>query len=149
MTRQGFSITRFHFLPPERVSRYPKERALWHETPEEVKAGLKQARERARLFRWVRRQMARKLTPRERRCVELYFLENLTFREAAERTGTNASSVYRAVRRSLRKLRLAAQQGRPPISRASASKKKYNRCFQPVSASTEMRDSERVKRTNR
>jgi len=83
----------------------------WHETAEEVEAGLQWAGERARLLRRVRKVMRRRLTPLQRRYVELYFFGGLTYRQVGDLTGTNVSSVHRGVRRSLRKLRQAVQDG--------------------------------------
>ena len=92
-------------MGPEAVRLFQTERGAWFETPEEIEAGLEWGKQKAELLQWVRRQMGRHLTVRERRCIELYFFEGLTYREAGEKTGTNASSVYRAVARSLRKIR--------------------------------------------
>lgn len=88
------------------------EDAPWHESRDDRERGLRWGREKARLLKWVRNQMGRRLTPTERRCVELHYFEGLTFREAARHTGTQPSSVCRAVQRSIRKLRqAAAEQG--------------------------------------
>lgn len=90
------------------MGRFTNERSPWYESPEDIEAGLERAKERAKLLRWVRIQMSRRLTKRERRCIELYFFKGMTFREAAEATQTTPSSIHRAVRRSLLKLRHAA-----------------------------------------
>ena len=81
---------------------------MWYESQEDVEAGLRLGEEKAELMKWVRRQMGRRLTIRERRCIELYYFEGLTFREVGDRTGTNASSVFRAIKRAVRKLHTAA-----------------------------------------
>lgn len=98
-------------MDPAVLRLFETERGAWFESPEEVEAGLEWGREKAALLGWVRRQMGRHLTARERRCVELYFFQGLTYREVGSATGTNASSAYRAVARSLRKLRVQARQG--------------------------------------
>jgi RNA polymerase sigma factor (sigma-70 family) len=95
-------------LSPRAVRRIRVTQNPWYETPEEVAAGLAWGREKARLLRWVRKRMGERLTLRERRCIELYFFQGMTYREAAVKTGVNASSVHRAVQRGLRKLRAAA-----------------------------------------
>ncbi len=82
----------------------------WYETPDEVAAGLDWGRRRALLMRWVRRHMARRLTQRERRCIELYYLFGLNHRQVGAATGTAGSSACRAIARGLRKLRLAAEE---------------------------------------
>ena len=84
----------------------------WYETEAEIEAGLEWGRQKPRLLRWVRRQMGRRLTSRERRCLELYFFRNMTYQQVAAATGTDPSSAYRAVARSLRKLRRAAARER-------------------------------------
>jgi len=90
----------------------------WHESPEELRRAIARARERERLVNWVRSQMLLRLSPVERRCIELYYFEDLNYREAAERLGVNVTSVYRGVERGLRKLRKAAQTHPPRRVRA-------------------------------
>ncbi|HOE66571.1 MAG TPA: hypothetical protein PLO62_08585, partial [Candidatus Hydrogenedentes bacterium] len=59
------------------LSKIDRTRGAWYETEEEIAAGVKWGREKARLLRWVRSQMTMRLTLRERRCVELYYFEGL------------------------------------------------------------------------
>ncbi len=87
--------------------------SAWHETPAQQRRRWAHAQERARLLRWVRVQMARRLSARERHCIELYYFEGLTYKEIGQHTGTNASSAFRAVARALAKLRLAAAEDGP------------------------------------
>jgi RNA polymerase sigma factor (sigma-70 family) len=94
------------------LKRVGANRSFWYETEEEIEAGLEWGRQKDRLLRWVRRQMARRLSKRERRCVEMYFFKGMTYLEVANATGTDASSAHRAVARSLRKLRSAARRAR-------------------------------------
>lgn len=98
-------------MAPHQMRVFANERAAWHETPEEVEAGLAWGREKARLLHWVEKEMGGRLTARERRCIEMCFFEGLSYREAGAATGTNASSVCRAIQRSMRKLRQAAKEG--------------------------------------
>ena len=97
---------------PASLERMPEKRGLWYETPEEVAAGLAWGQRKAELLRWVRRQMGRRLTERERRCIELYFFEGLDYRGVASQSGLSVSSAHRNVKRALRKLRQAARQVR-------------------------------------
>jgi RNA polymerase sigma factor (sigma-70 family) len=97
-------------MDPAVLNRFNRMRHAWYETPEEVKAGLAWGKRKAELMRWVRRQIGRRLTECERRCIELYYFEGMSFRQAAAATDTNVSSVHRAVARALRKLRQAAQE---------------------------------------
>ena len=87
-------------------------RGMWYESPEEVAKGLEWGRRKAVLLRWVRRQMGRRLTARERNCLELYFFCGMTLLEVGEATRTSKAAACRAVARSLRKLRAAAHRSR-------------------------------------
>ncbi|MCC6490551.1 MAG: hypothetical protein IT364_23905 [Candidatus Hydrogenedentes bacterium] len=110
-------------MGPEALHLFENSRGAWFETPEEIEAGLEWGKRKAELLAWVRRQMGRRLTQRERRCMELYFFEGLTYREAGEKTGTNASSVHRAVTRSLRKICAQLEEkgpGRSPKTKRSS-----------------------------
>ncbi len=88
----------------------PEHRGAWYETPAEIEQQLEWGKRKAELMRWVRRQMERRLTPRERRCLELYYFENLNYEQVGRATNTHCSCAWRAVRRALDKLRAAAQQ---------------------------------------
>ncbi|HIJ74466.1 MAG TPA: sigma-70 family RNA polymerase sigma factor [Candidatus Hydrogenedentes bacterium] len=103
-------------LSPEIMKGFDTTRSLWYETQEEIEAGLAWREGKAALLRWLCRQMRRRLTLRERRCLELYFFKNMNYREVAAVTGTNPSSVLRGVQRAMRKLRQAAAES-PPRSR--------------------------------
>ncbi len=100
-------------IDPRWLERVENSRGAWYETSEEIESGLAWGHKKAALLRWVRRQMGRRLTRRERRCIELYYFRGKTFREAGSITKTNASSVHRAVARGVRKLRMAAQEECP------------------------------------
>lgn len=89
-------------------------RTPWYEDEETIRRGLEWGRKKARILRWVESQMLLRLTPIERRCIELYYFQALNYREAASVLEVNPSSVYRAVRRGIRKLREAAR-GRPDL----------------------------------
>ena len=95
--------------PPSYFKRLEARRNPWYESPEEIAAGLAWGRRKARLLQWVRQEMATSLTQREQECIDLYFFHGMTCREVGQATGTNASSVHRAIRRSIRKLRQAAR----------------------------------------
>jgi len=97
-------------LSPEIMWSFRIEQSAWHETKADVDVAIAWGRRKAVLLAWVREQMHIALTARERHCLELYYFRGLTYREAGAATGTNASSVYRAVQRSIRKLRKAAKE---------------------------------------
>jgi len=86
----------------------------WHEDEDAIRRGLEWGRKKAKMLRWVESQMVLRLTPIERNCIELYYFRGMNYREAAEALDVNASSVYRAVNRGIRKLREAAK-NRPPF----------------------------------
>jgi len=90
----------------------------WFETEEEIRIAVRRSHRNARLLEWVRSQMRLRLSPVERRCIELYYFEDLNYRQAAEVLGVNVTSVYRGVRRAVRKLRTAAET-HPPRPRLS------------------------------
>lgn len=84
------------------------ERNGWHETPADIRAGLRWGKRKSLLLQWVRQRMIEVLTERERQCIELYYFRGTSCVTAGQLTGTNGSSVYRAVKRAIRKLRAAA-----------------------------------------
>ena len=92
------------------LEEFGENKGPWYETPGEIAEQLGWGRRKAELLWWVRLQMGRKLTVRERQCIELYYFQGMTYLEAGAATGTDPSTVYRAVRRGLRKLRLATQE---------------------------------------
>ncbi len=97
---------------PEVLDRFANEDSPWYETPDEKQAAFQKSQENARLLIWIRKQMERRLTKKERLYLQLYFFEGKTYRQTAEITGTNASSVLRGVQRAMRKLKFAAKQDR-------------------------------------
>jgi RNA polymerase sigma factor (sigma-70 family) len=96
-------------LSPDIMRSFRIEQSAWHEDPEDIAKKIAWGKRKAFLLAWVREQMEIRLTQRERHCIELYYFRGLTYREAGAATNTNASSVYRAVQRSIRKLREAAK----------------------------------------
>jgi RNA polymerase sigma factor (sigma-70 family) len=96
------------FCAHETITRFSLEQGLWFESEEEARRSREWARRKSALLRWVRAQMALRLSDRERQCIEMYFFMGYSYRRIGEITGTNASSVFRAVARGLRRLRTAA-----------------------------------------
>jgi RNA polymerase sigma factor (sigma-70 family) len=92
-------------VSPDFFTEISTTRGAWYESREEIEAGLEWGEQKTQLLRWTRRQISRRLTVRERRCVELYFFQGLTYLEIGKATGINPSSAFRAVRRSLNKLK--------------------------------------------
>ena len=86
----------------------------WYEDEEAIRRGLEWGRKKARMLAWVESQMLLQLSVNERRSIELYYFKGLNYRECAQLLDMNPSSVYRAVRRGIRKLKVAAE-GRPDL----------------------------------
>ena len=80
----------------------------WYETEGQIQEGLRRGQRKARKLMWVRAQMLLRLSTVEQKSIELYYFKDLNYRQAAAVMGLNASSVYRAVQRGIRKLRQAA-----------------------------------------
>ena len=93
---------------PAILARAALSHGLWHETDTEIDAAFSAAEERALLLRWVRREMRRRLTPRERRFLEQHYFAALPASEVARRNGVHPTTVTRGLRRAVAKLRKAA-----------------------------------------
>lgn len=98
---------------PEIMEGFANEDSFWSEDEAATDAGLAWGEEKVRLLKWVRKQMRRRLTPRQRRCIELYYFKDLTYLEVGHKTGCSASSACRSVRRGIRRLRAAVQTDPP------------------------------------
>ena len=99
-------------VSPDFLMAFSNAQALYHETYEDIELGLEWGQRKKELLRWVRREMRRRLTPRERRCIELHFFEGFTCREVGVLTGTSTAAAHRAIERALRKLREAVKRRR-------------------------------------
>ncbi|HOJ33317.1 MAG TPA: sigma factor-like helix-turn-helix DNA-binding protein [Candidatus Hydrogenedentes bacterium] len=104
-------------LPNEMLQAIRNEDSAWYENADEIERGLQWGKEKKRLLAWVRKEMQRRLTKKERRYLELYFFEGLSYRKAAERTKTEPSSVLRGIRRAIKKLRVSAKENNMVIRR--------------------------------
>ncbi len=120
--RQPAEHSRIIRLAPDLIDRMMIPRGLWSETPEEVEAAFAWAQRRDELLRWVRRHLGRRLTRRERRCLELRYFQGLTFQEIGNKTKMDASATSRAVKRALRKLQQATEED--PSWRKGAQQRK-------------------------
>ncbi|MFA7693423.1 MAG: sigma-70 family RNA polymerase sigma factor [Candidatus Hydrogenedentes bacterium] len=95
---------------PHILARKFQKSGLWEESEEEIEAALKAARERDLLLNWVRREMRRRLTKKERRYLEARYLSNQSVAALAQRYDVHLSTVYRTIRSAIRKLKQAAQE---------------------------------------
>lgn len=96
-----------HHATPQWLDAFATESGAWWESEEQIRLALADGKVRAALLRWVRRQMASRLTARERYCVECHYFLGLTYEAIGYATNTHRSTVCRALQRSLRKLRQA------------------------------------------
>lgn len=87
--------------------------SAWHETIEDIDQALAYGKIKKRALARLRRIASRELSRRERECLVLRYFKGLSYRDAATKTRTTASSVHRAVRRAIRKLRVAVSSSRP------------------------------------
>ncbi|MCA1900684.1 MAG: hypothetical protein LDL53_00460 [Candidatus Hydrogenedens sp.] len=86
------------------LEQVPSHCSLWYESPEEIEKKLAWGEEKTRLLQWVRKQVQRKLSPKEKRYIEMYYFQGLTLETISERSGANPSAIHRALRRGIRKL---------------------------------------------
>lgn len=93
---------------PALLARVNRDKGIWHETTSEITQALEAARERALLLRWVRREMGRRLSPRENRFLEEHYFLARSAAVVARDNGVDRSTVTRALRRAIGKLRQAA-----------------------------------------
>lgn len=100
---------------PKWLDEFPESMSPWHETPAAIRRGLTGGARRAELLAWVRRQMGARLTRKQRRSIELYYFEGLTYREVAKALNTSPSSVHNLLKRGLHRLKAAARQHPPEI----------------------------------
>ncbi len=102
--------TRFWLrIHPARYRQLTNEDGAWHE--DHATAEMRHAqgeRERA-LLRWVKRQMRDWLTPRQRRCIRLYYFRGWTLRRIAAHTGWPAATVHRSLKSGVERLRRRAR----------------------------------------
>lgn len=110
MTKRSQASRYEVLLTPDLLKNWSERRGAWYETPEELEEALAWGLEKARLLRWVRRQMRGKLTSRQMVHIELYFFRGMTYRQVAQTLGINTATAHRSVQSALRKLRQAAAQ---------------------------------------
>ena len=94
---------------PSIMADFTNEEGPWSEDEAAIAAGLAWGEEKARLLDWVRQQMRRRLTEKQRRCIELHYFKGLTYAEVGRRTGCSASTAWRSAQRGIAHLRVAAR----------------------------------------
>ncbi len=105
---------------PDYFGTVTEEHSAWHETPREIKEGLRRGKRKAILLAWVRREMERRLTKRQQQYMDLHYFHGWSCRVIGERLGVPKSSVSRTVQRALHRLIEAAQHldDQDPLDRA-------------------------------
>lgn len=92
------------FVSPQFLEEIPETQSLWHETPEEIEQKLQWGKEKAQLLQWVRKQIERKLTPKERKYIEHYYLQGQTLETIAKKYQSHPANIHRTIRRGIKKL---------------------------------------------
>ena len=117
------------------LDRLNNENSPWYEAPEQIEAALRWGKEKERRLNWVRSMMSLYLTSVERKSVTLHYLRDLSFREASKIMGVSPSTVHRALRRGVDKLREQAAKStryggkiRPRQKQGRGRKRRRNAC---------------------
>lgn len=104
-------IPEYRFLErsfdPALLDKFPSDEALWYETPDEKRKGLRESRRRARIMLAVRKVMDCNLTAKQRFCVNEYFFEGKTMRLIAAEQGLHHSTIAQHVNAGVRRIRKA------------------------------------------
>jgi len=104
-------IPEYRFLEkpfdPATIARFSNEDGLWHETTEDVAAGLRAGRHRAQVIEAVRRAIPRCLTARQRLCLDEHYFEGKSMRQIAREQGLHFTTVAQHVAAAIRRLRKA------------------------------------------
>jgi|GEM_PF-1023299 len=95
-------------VDPAVIARVNRDKGIWHETASEITQALDAACERALLLQWVRREMGRRLNPRESRFLEERYFLARSAAAVARDNGVDRSTVNRSLKRAIEKLRQAA-----------------------------------------
>lgn len=95
---------------PALMDRYDSTMTPWYMDEGERERRAERFAIRAMLLQWIRRHMTICLTDMERDCVEAYYFQGRSYREAARDLHVHAATVLRTVRQAVRKLREAAEQ---------------------------------------
>ncbi len=95
---------------PALLARLADTRGLWYETEDGMRAGLEASGEKVLLLHWVRREMRRRLSPRERRFLELHYFDGVATAKVARDAGVHRTTVTRTLQQAIHKLRRAARE---------------------------------------
>ena len=92
---------------PSAIARFANENGLWYETRDEIAAGLRNGRRRARLLAVVRKVMPQCLTARQQLCLTEHYFEGKSYRQIGQEQGLHFTTVGQHVTAAVRRLRKA------------------------------------------
>lgn len=102
-------------VDPRNLDRYSDEDAMWSESEQERREALLRSACRDMLLTWAWAHLAR-LSPEQRKCIELRAFRGMTYERAGQCLGRTASTVKRNESRGLAKLRaLRPEAGALPV----------------------------------
>lgn len=93
------------FRTPEFLTNLGDSRGPWYETADEIEAGLAWGTRKRFLLRRISHSMRGCLTSRERECIKLRFFRGFTLCEISRRLKMDTSSIHRALKAAIKKLR--------------------------------------------
>ena len=91
----------------------------WHETPEEIEAGLAWGERKEYLTEWVRYHMRKVLLRSQQNTVSLYLFHGMTFDQVAKVTGVDKSVVCKRMKQSVERLRWLWKAEQKTIAKSS------------------------------
>jgi len=92
------------FVSSQFLEEIPEAQSLWYETPEEIEQKIQWGKEKSELLKWVKKQMERKLTLKERKYIESYYFKGETLEIISKRFHRHPSNIHRTIRRGIKKL---------------------------------------------
>ncbi|MGC8739328.1 MAG: hypothetical protein ACP5UA_11890 [Candidatus Hydrogenedens sp.] len=92
------------FVSSQFLEEISETQSLWYETPEEIERKIQWGKEKAHLLNWVKKQMERKLTLKEKKYIECYYLQGETLEVISKRFHSHPANIHRTIRRGIKKL---------------------------------------------
>lgn len=92
------------FVSSQFLEEISEAQSLWYETPEEIESKIQWGEEKARLLNWVKKQMERKLSVKERKYIDHYYLQGETLETISKKFNSHPANIHRTIRRGIKKL---------------------------------------------
>ncbi|HOQ31667.1 MAG TPA: hypothetical protein PLA12_04040 [Candidatus Hydrogenedens sp.] len=92
------------FVSSQFLEEISEAQSLWYETPEEIERKIEWSKEKAQLLNWVKKQMERKLSIKERKYIEHYYLQGETLEFISKKFHSHPANIHRTIRRGIKKL---------------------------------------------